>query len=50
MTDKQLRAMRRKIYDKRYMEKALKVAAEKIADILLPVGDKRDERADKAKA
>lgn len=50
LTEQEVEELREKLRSKRYMKKALNVAAAKIAEIFVPEGDKRDERADKAKA
>lgn len=50
MTEKKLLELREKLREKRWLDKAIKESASKIAEIFMPEGESKDERADKAEA
>lgn len=50
LTEQEIEELRKKLRSKRYIKKALNVTAAKIAEIIVPKRESKNERADKAKA
>lgn len=50
LTEQEIEELRKKLRSKRYIKKALNVTAAKIAELLVPKGEIKSERSDKAKA